>query len=172
MCKSWLWALSNRFLALDHKHQFAMLLQDLSMLRITWKHFEILHIFISFFLSTFRFVIQQNRMCISMELVTAVLGDHGQRPKEDYGILIPHFPCHIVVFIDQIISSQCKLENNISAVFLDISFFILRRFYHCVVYYEKIASALTEVDLENFFSPIQGDTLIISEQASDLCFIL
>lgn len=25
-------------------------------------------------------------MCISMELVTAVLGDHGQRPKEDFGI--------------------------------------------------------------------------------------
>lgn len=24
-------------------------------------------------------------MCISMELVTAVLGDHGQRPREDYG---------------------------------------------------------------------------------------
>lgn len=24
-------------------------------------------------------------MCISMELVTAVLGDHGQRPQEDYG---------------------------------------------------------------------------------------
>ena len=24
-------------------------------------------------------------MCISMELVTAVLGDHGQRPLEDYG---------------------------------------------------------------------------------------
>lgn len=24
-------------------------------------------------------------MCISMELVTAVLGDHGQRPKEDFG---------------------------------------------------------------------------------------
>lgn len=28
---------------------------------------------------------QKNRMCISMELVTAVLGDHGQRPREDYG---------------------------------------------------------------------------------------
>lgn len=24
-------------------------------------------------------------MCVSMELVTAVLGDHGQRPQEDYG---------------------------------------------------------------------------------------
>lgn len=30
---------------------------------------------------------QRNRMCISMELVTAVLGDHGQRPREDYGIV-------------------------------------------------------------------------------------
>ena len=29
--------------------------------------------------------IQRNHMCISMELVTAVLGDHGQRPREDYG---------------------------------------------------------------------------------------
>ncbi|XWS71328.1 hypothetical protein CRYUN_Cryun03dG0128800 [Craigia yunnanensis] len=28
--------------------------------------------------------IERNRMCISMELVTAVLGDHGQRPREDY----------------------------------------------------------------------------------------
>ncbi|KAK5833003.1 hypothetical protein PVK06_016812 [Gossypium arboreum] len=27
----------------------------------------------------------RNRICISMELVTAVLGDHGQRPREDYG---------------------------------------------------------------------------------------
>lgn len=31
--------------------------------------------------------LQKNRMCISMELVTAVLGDHGQRPREDYGIV-------------------------------------------------------------------------------------
>ncbi|KAH9700812.1 tRNA ligase 1 [Citrus sinensis] len=29
--------------------------------------------------------LEKNRMCISMELVTAVLGDHGQRPREDYG---------------------------------------------------------------------------------------
>ncbi|KAJ6750076.1 hypothetical protein OIU85_000682 [Salix viminalis] len=28
-----------------------------------------------------------NRMCISMELVTAVLGDHGQRPREDYVVV-------------------------------------------------------------------------------------
>ncbi|KAK2983934.1 hypothetical protein RJ640_012411 [Escallonia rubra] len=28
--------------------------------------------------------LERNRMCISMELVTAVLGDHGQRPREDY----------------------------------------------------------------------------------------
>lgn len=27
-------------------------------------------------------------MCISMELVTAVLGDHGQRPQEDYGKIL------------------------------------------------------------------------------------
>ncbi|WMV56325.1 hypothetical protein MTR67_049710 [Solanum verrucosum] len=29
--------------------------------------------------------LERNRMCISMELVTAVLGDHGQRPQDDYG---------------------------------------------------------------------------------------
>ncbi|KAL5711348.1 hypothetical protein ACHQM5_021812 [Ranunculus cassubicifolius] len=28
--------------------------------------------------------LEENHMCISMELVTAVLGDHGQRPREDY----------------------------------------------------------------------------------------
>lgn len=31
------------------------------------------------------YIFQWNKMCISMELVTAVLGDHGQRPREDYG---------------------------------------------------------------------------------------
>lgn len=31
--------------------------------------------------------LERERMCISMELVTAVLGDHGQRPREDYGNL-------------------------------------------------------------------------------------
>ncbi|XP_009801082.1 tRNA ligase 1-like isoform X1 [Nicotiana sylvestris] len=29
----------------------------------------------------------RNRMCISMELVTAVLGDHGQRPQDDYAVV-------------------------------------------------------------------------------------
>ncbi|KAL6566701.1 hypothetical protein OROMI_015105 [Orobanche minor] len=31
--------------------------------------------------------LERNRMCISMELVTAVLGDHGQRPREDYVVV-------------------------------------------------------------------------------------
>ncbi|XVF04971.1 hypothetical protein REPUB_Repub05bG0129700 [Reevesia pubescens] len=31
--------------------------------------------------------IERNHMCISMELVTAVLGDHGQRPQEDYAVV-------------------------------------------------------------------------------------
>lgn len=31
------------------------------------------------------YILQRSKMCISMELVTAVLGDHGQRPREDYG---------------------------------------------------------------------------------------
>lgn len=30
-------------------------------------------------------IFQSNHMCVSMELVTAVLGDHGQRPRDDYG---------------------------------------------------------------------------------------
>ncbi|KAI3995207.1 hypothetical protein MKX01_032009 [Papaver californicum] len=31
--------------------------------------------------------LERNHMCISMELVTAVLGDHGQRPLEDYVVV-------------------------------------------------------------------------------------
>ncbi|KAM3383803.1 hypothetical protein ACQJBY_008452 [Aegilops geniculata] len=31
--------------------------------------------------------LEKNRICISMELVTAVLGDHGQRPKDDYAVV-------------------------------------------------------------------------------------
>lgn len=31
--------------------------------------------------------LEKNRICISMELVTAVLGDHGQRPREDYVVV-------------------------------------------------------------------------------------
>ncbi|XP_017982896.1 PREDICTED: uncharacterized protein LOC18590095 isoform X2 [Theobroma cacao] len=31
--------------------------------------------------------IEHNHMSISMELVTAVLGDHGQRPREDYAVV-------------------------------------------------------------------------------------
>ncbi|GAB2286863.1 hypothetical protein Dimus_021252 [Dionaea muscipula] len=31
--------------------------------------------------------LEKNRMCVSMELVTAVLGDHGQRPREDYVVV-------------------------------------------------------------------------------------
>lgn len=35
----------------------------------------------------FNSFLERNRMCISMELVTAVLGDHGQRPREDYAVV-------------------------------------------------------------------------------------
>lgn len=35
----------------------------------------------------FNDILEKNRMCISMELVTAVLGDHGQRPREDYAVV-------------------------------------------------------------------------------------
>ncbi|GJN10002.1 hypothetical protein PR202_ga28060 [Eleusine coracana subsp. coracana] len=31
--------------------------------------------------------LEKNHICISMELVTAVLGDHGQRPKDDYVVI-------------------------------------------------------------------------------------
>ncbi|TVU41334.1 hypothetical protein EJB05_14841, partial [Eragrostis curvula] len=31
--------------------------------------------------------LEKNRICVSMELVTAVLGDHGQRPKDDYAVI-------------------------------------------------------------------------------------
>ncbi|CAN6171249.1 unnamed protein product [Urochloa humidicola] len=31
--------------------------------------------------------LERNRISISMELVTAVLGDHGQRPKDDYAVV-------------------------------------------------------------------------------------
>ncbi|GAU14656.1 hypothetical protein TSUD_97200, partial [Trifolium subterraneum] len=31
--------------------------------------------------------LERNHMCVSMELVTAVLGDHGQRPHEDYVVV-------------------------------------------------------------------------------------
>lgn len=31
--------------------------------------------------------LETSRLCISMELVTAVLGDHGQRPKQDYVVV-------------------------------------------------------------------------------------
>ncbi|KAL8120546.1 tRNA ligase 1-like [Apium graveolens] len=37
--------------------------------------------------SEFSDYLERNRMCISMELVTAVLGDHGQRPLEDYVVV-------------------------------------------------------------------------------------
>lgn len=29
-------------------------------------------------------LVQARNLCVAMELVTAVLGDHGQRPKQDY----------------------------------------------------------------------------------------
>ncbi|XP_010253547.1 PREDICTED: uncharacterized protein LOC104594775 [Nelumbo nucifera] len=31
--------------------------------------------------------LERNHMCISMELVTSVLGDHGQRPRDDYVVV-------------------------------------------------------------------------------------
>lgn len=37
--------------------------------------------------------LRKNGMCISMELVTAVLGDHGQRPLDDYGEVFFFYRC-------------------------------------------------------------------------------
>ncbi|KAI4979001.1 hypothetical protein ZWY2020_015754 [Hordeum vulgare] len=37
--------------------------------------------------SEFNDFLEKNRISISMELVTAVLGDHGQRPKDDYAVI-------------------------------------------------------------------------------------
>lgn len=37
--------------------------------------------------SEFNDFLEENRICISMELVTAVLGDHGQRPIDDYVVV-------------------------------------------------------------------------------------
>ncbi|MCO5574341.1 hypothetical protein L7F22_028124 [Adiantum nelumboides] len=47
----------------------------------------------------FNTYLETSRLCIAMELVTAVLGDHGQRPKQDYVVVTaiadlkgrPHF---------------------------------------------------------------------------------
>jgi hypothetical protein len=50
-------------------------------------------------------------MCISMELVTAVLGDHGQRPHEDYGKILCYFESYSVFrFIRK---THSKLENTL-----------------------------------------------------------
>ncbi|XP_054793577.1 tRNA ligase 1-like, partial [Prosopis cineraria] len=40
--------------------------------------------------------LERNHMCISMELVTAVLGDHGQRPKEDLKMAPTYKSCVVV----------------------------------------------------------------------------
>lgn len=52
---------------------------------------------------------QKNRMCISMELVTAVLGDHGQRPREDYG------ECFFLFFLLQITDQHATVAHHIEA---------------------------------------------------------
>jgi hypothetical protein len=51
---------------------------------------------------------QKNHMCISMELVTAVLGDHGQRPHEDYGKILVILNSSVFRFIWK---AHSKLEN-------------------------------------------------------------
>lgn len=44
-------------------------------------------------------------MCISVELVTAVLGDHGQRPRDDYGGI----HCFILV-VNNCLNFQCSVD--------------------------------------------------------------
>ncbi|KAH9700809.1 tRNA ligase 1 [Citrus sinensis] len=53
--------------------------------------------------------LEKNRMCISMELVTAVLGDHGQRPREDYG------ECFFLFFLLQITVQHATVAHHIEA---------------------------------------------------------
>jgi hypothetical protein len=48
-------------------------------------------------------------MCISMELVTAVLGDHGQRPQEDYGKSIVSTFCFSYKFLFPLFNDICFL---------------------------------------------------------------
>ncbi|KAH9622860.1 hypothetical protein KSS87_012910 [Heliosperma pusillum] len=51
--------------------------------------------------------LERSRMCISMELVTAVLGDHGQRPREDYGEI--HF---LYLFVTVVVTAVTELGNG------------------------------------------------------------
>lgn len=54
-------------------------------------------------------------MCISMELVTAVLGDHGQRPNEDFGTecFSPFSFCDL-----NFVAGPCWLNKNIRSPLL------------------------------------------------------
>lgn len=50
-------------------------------------------------------------MCISMELVTAVLGDHGQRPQEDYGEWARKYShCSLILGIGIAMNSILKID--------------------------------------------------------------
>lgn len=58
-----------------------------------------------------------------MELVTAVLGDHGQRPKDDYGTSFPFLtfvlfhlhPCNCYLF-------QCHKKVCLEGLLMNIDF--------------------------------------------------
>ncbi|KAK2997400.1 hypothetical protein RJ639_024920, partial [Escallonia herrerae] len=57
---------------------------------------------------------QRNRSCILMELVTAVLGDHGQRPREDY--VTSFFAVYDALCEEGTATPVCKALDEVSDV--------------------------------------------------------
>lgn len=76
-------------------------------------------------------------MCVSMELVTAVLGDHGQRPRDDYGrasfvflrgrvivsLVLIHYSSTFVI-LTQVFMGCVKLfcVNTYCSIYLSLSY--------------------------------------------------
>ncbi|KAH0854504.1 LOW QUALITY PROTEIN: hypothetical protein HID58_069186, partial [Brassica napus] len=54
--------------------------------------------------------LEKNRMCVSMELVTAVLGDHGQRPLDDYVVVTA------VTEVEGIATSVCRALDEVADI--------------------------------------------------------
>lgn len=62
-------------------------------------------------------------MCVSMELVTAVLGDHGQRPRDDYGERTR----------DTLIGSLIAINHIFEANFLDLLCYFAEAQFPCLL---------------------------------------
>ncbi|KAL0723717.1 hypothetical protein Bca4012_038316 [Brassica carinata] len=54
--------------------------------------------------------LEKNRMCVSMELVTAVLGDHGQRPLDDFVVVTA------VTELEGIATSVCRALDEVADI--------------------------------------------------------